>query len=127
LSETSNGSNHSDNPSAQHGETQLSLRELLSNQSLRGPTLLCAAILALQQLCGVNAVMFYSVPVLKPLLPSLAGAIGIGITFINALTTVVAIFLVDVSPHPEKANAPLTGSAWADARFCWGRSLVWQS
>lgn len=48
--------------------------------------------------------MFYSAPVLKPLLPSLAGAVGIGITFINALTTVVAIFLVDVSwplHHPQ--------------------------
>jgi SP family facilitated glucose transporter-like MFS transporter 3 len=88
-----------------HVENQLTLRELLSNSSMRGPTLLCAAILALQQLCGVNAVMFYSAPVLKPLLPSLAGAIGIGITFINALMTVVAIFLVDVSTscyHPPR-------------------------
>lgn len=86
-----------ENSSSQTAEAQMTLRELLSNSALRGPTLLCAAILALQQLCGVNAVMFYSTPVLKPLMPSLAGAIGIGITFINALMTVVTIFLVDVS------------------------------
>ena len=53
--------------------------------------------MALQQLSGVNAVMFYSTPVLKPLLPGSAGTIGIGITLVNALMTIVAIFLIDVS------------------------------
>ena len=33
------------------------------------------------------------------MLPNLAGAIGLGVTLVNALTTVVAIFLVDVSTH----------------------------
>ena len=77
-------------------EPQMSLRGLLSNTSFRGPALLCASILGLQQLSGVNAVMFYSTPVLKPILPSSAGFIGIQITFVNALMTIVAIFLVDV-------------------------------
>jgi len=76
-------------------EAQLPLRELLSNTSLRGPTLLCAAIMCLQQFSGVNAVMFYSTPVLKPLLPTSAGALGIGITLVNAIMTLPAIFLVD--------------------------------
>ncbi|ORX40195.1 vacuolar membrane protein [Kockovaella imperatae] len=76
-------------------DKQMSIRELLSNSSTRGPTILCAAILGLQQLSGVNAVMFYSTPVLKPILPTAAGLIGLQITGINALMTVVAIFLVD--------------------------------
>ena len=126
MSESNTRTENSHIPSAQQGEAQLSLRELLSNQALRGPTLLCAAILALQQLCGVNAVMFYSAPVLKPLLPSLAGAIGIGITFINALMTVVAIFLVDVSDTGNIACEDLTYSGWAVDRFFWGPSLGWR-
>jgi SP family facilitated glucose transporter-like MFS transporter 3 len=84
-------------PSSPLPESQLSVRELLSNTSLRGPTLLCAAIMCLQQFSGVNAVMFYSTPVLKPLMPSSAGMIGLQITFVNAVMTIVAIFLIDVS------------------------------
>ena len=75
---------------------QLALRDLLSSPTLRGPTILCATILALQQLSGVNAVMFYSTPVLKPLLPASAALIGLGITGVNALMTLPAMFLVDV-------------------------------
>lgn len=41
--------------------------------------------------------MFYSTPVLRPLLPNTAGLIGIGIAIINALMTLPAVFMVDVS------------------------------
>ncbi len=53
--------------------------------------------MCLQQLSGVNAVIFYSTPILKSLLPASAGLIGIGITAVNAIMTLPAIFLVDVS------------------------------
>ena len=87
---------------------------------MRGPVLLCASILALQQLCGVNAVMFYSTPVLKPLMPALAGAIGISITFINALMTVVAIFLVDVSCYDQVELISAVGKETFTHGFdCW--------
>ncbi|RXK41640.1 hypothetical protein M231_01140 [Tremella mesenterica] len=74
---------------------QLSVKELLSNPTLRGPTLLVGSIMSLQQFSGVNAVMFYSTPVLKPLLPASAGLLGIGITLVNVVMTLPAIFLVD--------------------------------
>lgn len=83
-------------PSSQQ-TVQLNLRQILSNPSLRGPSLLCAAIMALQQLSGVNAVMFYSTPVLRPLLPTSVGLVGIGITIVNAIMTVPAMLLMDVS------------------------------
>lgn len=74
----------------------------MSNTSLRGPAILAAAIMCLQQLSGVNAVIFYSTPILKSLLPASAGLIGIGITAVNAIMTLPAIFLVDVSvPRDE--------------------------
>lgn len=83
-------------PSSQQ-TVQLTLRQILSNPSLRGPSLLCAAIMALQQLSGVNAVMFYSTPVLRPLLPTSVGIVGIGITIVNAIMTLPAMLLMDVS------------------------------
>lgn len=58
---------------------------------------MCAAIMALQQLSGINAVMFYSTPVLRPLLPSSVGVVSVGITIVNAIMTLPAIFLMDVS------------------------------
>lgn len=79
---------------------QLPLRELLSNTSLRGTILLCATVISFQVLSGVNAVMFYSTPVLRPLLPNTAGFIGIGIASMNALMTLPAVFMVDVSYPP---------------------------
>jgi len=60
--------------------------------------------MALQQFGGINAVMFYSTPVLRPLLPNAAGLLGIGITLVNAIMTLPAIFLVDVSPLNLMSN-----------------------
>jgi SP family facilitated glucose transporter-like MFS transporter 3 len=41
-------------------------------------------------------VLFYSTPVLRPLMPGSAGFISLGITGVNAVMTVVAILLMDV-------------------------------
>jgi hypothetical protein len=62
--------------------------------------------MCLQQFSGVNAVMFYSTPVLRPLLPGSAGLIGIGITLVNAIMTLPAIFLVDVSAERQAYRLP---------------------
>jgi MFS family permease len=75
---------------------QLSIRDLLSTPALRGPVILVTAILCLQQLSGVNAVLFYSSSVLESLFPNAgAGVLSVGITIVNALMTFPAIFLVD--------------------------------
>ncbi|OCF30610.1 vacuolar membrane protein [Kwoniella heveanensis BCC8398] len=81
--------------SSKPAEQQLTLRSILSNPSLRGSALLTATFMAIQQLSGVNAVMFYSTPVLRPLLPTSAGVVGVGITIVNAVMTLPAIFLMD--------------------------------
>lgn len=46
---------------------------------------------------SLSAVLFYSTPVLKPIIPDQAGLIGIGIAVLNALMTFPPMFLVDVS------------------------------
>ncbi|WVR06252.1 hypothetical protein IAU60_003282 [Kwoniella sp. DSM 27419] len=81
--------------SAAQSADQLTLRSILSNTSLRRPALLVAAFMAIQQLSGVNAVTFYSTPVLRPLLPTSAGMVGVGITVVNAVMTLPAILLMD--------------------------------
>lgn len=54
--------------------------------------------MVLQQLSGVNAVLFYSTPVLSSVLRGAgAGVLSVGITVVNALMTLPAIALVDVS------------------------------
>lgn len=97
-------------PSSQQ-TVQLNLRQILSNPSLRGPSLLCAAIMALQQLSGVNAVMFYSTPVLRPLLPTSVGLVGIGITIVNAIMTVPAMLLMDYLGRKVLILASIIGMA----------------
>jgi hypothetical protein len=114
------------NPSSPTSDTQLPLRDLLSNTSLRGPTLLCAVIMALQQFGGINAVMFYSTPVLRPLLPNAAGLLGIGITLVNAIMTLPAIFLVDVSPLTS-IQIELRSSASDEDPYWWALALGCQS
>jgi hypothetical protein len=114
------------NPSSPTSETQLPLRDLLSNTSLRGPTLLCAVIMALQQFGGINAVMFYSTPVLRPLLPNAAGLLGIGITLVNAIMTLPAIFLVDVSPLTS-IQIELRSSASDEDPYWWALASGCQS
>lgn len=74
---------------------QLSVGEMLASPARRN-ALFVTAILVLQQLSGVNAVLFYSTPVLQKVLPSAgAGQISIAITVVNAIMTFPAIFLVD--------------------------------
>lgn len=74
---------------------QLSVGEMLKSPARRN-ALFVTAILVLQQLSGVNAVLFYSTPVLQKVLPSAgAGQISIAITVVNAIMTFPAIFLVD--------------------------------
>ncbi|WVQ72890.1 hypothetical protein IAR50_002451 [Cryptococcus sp. DSM 104548] len=92
-------------------QNQLTLPQILSNPSLRGPSLLCASIMALQQLSGVNAVMFYSTPVLRPLLPTSAGVVGVGITVVNAIMTLPAIFLMDRLGRRTLILASIAGMA----------------
>ncbi|KAH8087986.1 general substrate transporter [Filobasidium floriforme] len=71
------------------------ISEILANPSIRPQVLLVAFILAAQQFSGINAVLFYSTPVLKPIIPDQAGLIGIGIAVLNALMTFPPMFLVD--------------------------------
>lgn len=55
---------------------------------------------------SLSAVLFYSTPVLKPIIPDQAGLIGIGIAVLNALMTFPPMFLVDVSTQTGRQERP---------------------
>lgn len=113
-------------PTHANPSDQLSIRDLLSTPALRRPALLVTAVLSLQQFSGVNAVLFYSTPVLLALSrpgDTSAGAISIAITVVNAIMTLPAVYLVDVSEAcPCRTNPP---SASAVVSSSCGRSSEW--
>ncbi|WRT67675.1 uncharacterized protein IL334_004647 [Kwoniella shivajii] len=105
-SSSTSSSTSSVNPSE-----QLTLHSILGNRTLKGPAILVATFMAIQQLSGVNAVVFYSTPVLKPILPASAGMMSIGITVVNAVMTLPAIFLMDRLGRKTLLLASIAGMA----------------
>ncbi|KAJ9120194.1 hypothetical protein QFC22_003094 [Naganishia vaughanmartiniae] len=71
------------------------LKSLLSSPALRPHVLLVAFCLITQQFSGINAVLFYSTPVLKGLMPEKSGLIGILVSLINVAMTVPSLVLID--------------------------------
>lgn len=85
-------------PASQSTSDQITIRDLLSNPTLRGPAILITTVMCLQQASGVNAVLYYSTPILQNVLKTNeAGYITLGITIVNAVMTLPAIVLIDVS------------------------------
>jgi len=81
------------------GEPPVPVASLLSSPPLRPQVLLICGILAVQQLSGINACLFYSSSILQSLLPASAGLISIGISVVNLVMTFPSIVLIDVSGH----------------------------
>ncbi|PWZ00605.1 MFS general substrate transporter [Testicularia cyperi] len=71
------------------------LTDLFTDPEIRPGAILVALTQLGQQLSGINAVLYYSVGIMGSILPSLAGSIGIMITFINILMTFPPIYLID--------------------------------
>lgn len=91
-----------------HPKREQTIRSLLSSPTIRPQVLLVAFALITQQFAGINAVLFYSTPVLKSLLPDKSGLIGIFVSAINVGMTVPSLVLIDVS-RPEQV--PLHASS----------------
>ncbi|XP_063923781.1 facilitated trehalose transporter Tret1-like isoform X1 [Zophobas morio] len=76
-----------------------SIKDIFTSKANRRAFMSVVAVLAFQQLCGVNAVVFYTVPIFQAagssLSPNLAGII---IALVQVLSSYVSIFII------EKAN-----------------------
>ncbi|KZT03566.1 general substrate transporter [Laetiporus sulphureus 93-53] len=76
-------------------EHAISVPQLLVTPDLRRPlTIICFSMLV-QQLSGVNAVLYYSNDILSKALPDLGPYVSLGITIVNTIMTAAPIFLID--------------------------------
>ncbi|EED78836.1 predicted protein [Postia placenta Mad-698-R] len=76
-------------------EATLSVPQLLIAPELRRPlTIVCFSMLV-QQLSGVNAVLYYSNDILSKALPDLGPYVSLGITIVNFFMTAAPIVLID--------------------------------
>ncbi|KAH9831019.1 general substrate transporter [Rhodofomes roseus] len=82
-------------PERNDQEEAIKVPELLVTPSLRRPlTIVCFSMLV-QQLSGVNAVLYYSNDILSKALPDWGPWISVGITVVNFLMTFAPIALID--------------------------------
>ncbi|KAJ9117789.1 hypothetical protein QFC20_000068 [Naganishia adeliensis] len=96
---------------SQSKDREPTLRSLLSSPSIRPHVLLVAFTLITQQFAGINAVLFYSTPVLKSLLPDKSGLIGIFVSAINVGMTVPSLVLIDKAGRKPLLLCSLAGMA----------------
>nr|QFR37157.1 MFS transporter [Cyberlindnera americana] len=73
----------------------VSLSNYVSDPLYRKSFIVVTAVLAGQQLCGINSIVFYGVGTIRKILPNWAVLINCGISFGNALITFLAAPLVD--------------------------------
>ncbi|KAI9834322.1 MAG: hypothetical protein M1826_004248 [Phylliscum demangeonii] len=71
------------------------LRSVLQDPHDRRAILVVIGVMLAQQLCGINAIMMYSVSILGPLLPTQSALIGVLICGINLMVTSVCAPLPD--------------------------------
>ncbi|KAI0736559.1 general substrate transporter [Fomitopsis betulina] len=82
-------------PERNDQEEAITVPELLATPGLRRPLFIVCFSMLVQQLSGVNAVLYYSNDILSKALPDLGPWISVGITVVNFLMTFAPIVLID--------------------------------
>lgn len=84
-------------PDADDGERGLSIGEVLrsTDAGVRKSLWTLVAIMLFQQLSGINAVMYYSTPILTAVNPTSAQKVSLFMTLVNLVMTFPAVFLID--------------------------------
>lgn len=84
-----------------HDRSASSLRDIMKDAASRHRLLIGAGLAMAQQLCGINAIFFYSPAIIKEMLQwtgndaSLKAAAAVG--FANLVATILAIFVINLS------------------------------
>ncbi|KZT66806.1 general substrate transporter [Daedalea quercina L-15889] len=99
-----------DIPERNDQEEAITVPELLATPGLRRPlTIVCFSMLV-QQLSGVNAVLYYSNDILSKALPDWGPWISVGITVVNFLMTFAPIVLIDRVGRKQLLSVSATGA-----------------
>ena len=80
---------------------EVSIWSFCTHQKYRKQFIAVCGVMAFQQICGVNSIVFYGVAVLADLLPQLAPLLNCIISTLNCIVTVVSANFVD--EHGRKA------------------------
>ncbi|KAH7107464.1 general substrate transporter [Auriculariales sp. MPI-PUGE-AT-0066] len=78
-----------------HRQPPVSVVGALKAKDLRLPLAIVLWAMAAQQLCGINAVMYYSNEILGRAVPDAVQWISLGVALVNALMTLPAVVLVE--------------------------------
>ncbi|PCH38728.1 general substrate transporter [Wolfiporia cocos MD-104 SS10] len=76
-------------------DAAISVPKLLVASELRRPLAIVCFSMLVQQLSGINAVLYYSNDILSKALPDLGPYISLGITIVNVIMTATPIVLID--------------------------------
>lgn len=93
------------------GANQVSIYTFCTAEDMRPKLSAVAGVMAFQQLCGVNSIIFYGVSVLAKLLPTMAPAINCGISILNCLVTGYASTIVDKYGRKLLLTSSIAGMA----------------
>ncbi|KIM48995.1 hypothetical protein M413DRAFT_92306 [Hebeloma cylindrosporum] len=80
---------------AEPSEENVSVPRLFAVNELRKPLMVVSFAMLAQQICGINAVLYYSNDILAKSLPEFGAYISLGITVINVIMTFPPIFLIE--------------------------------
>jgi len=75
-------------------EENVSVPQLFTTNELRKPLVIVSLAMLAQQICGINAVLYYSNDILAKSLPEFGAHISLGITVVNVIMTFPPIFLI---------------------------------
>ncbi|CAN6597720.1 vacuolar protein sorting-associated protein 73 [Trichomonascus vanleenenianus] len=86
----------SDNDSVKsYGSQQVGLYEFCVGAEYRRPLMAVVGIMVIQQLCGINSIVFYGVSILSSTLPTYSAIINVGISLLNCIVTASAAKPID--------------------------------
>ncbi|CED85003.1 Multidrug resistance-associated protein/mitoxantrone resistance protein, ABC superfamily [Phaffia rhodozyma] len=101
-------------------EDRMEVWEMLKEKEIRRGVVVVISAMSLQQLSGINAVMFYSTSILAPLFPSSANLLAVYITAFNVLLTFPSIILIDSLGRKTLLVGSALGMALSASLLGWG-------
>jgi len=91
------------------GPPPASVLQCLRAPELRRPLLLVSLSMLVQQVSGINAVMYYSTDILSAALPGAGAYVSLGVALINLLMTIPPIFTIERYGHRKLLITSMAG------------------